>query len=485
MSTIRLTVAQALVRFLARAVQRAGRGARSGSSPAASASSVTATSPGSARPCWRQEPAATPAGYCPTIWRATSRPWCTRRSATPGCATGARRWRAPPRSARRDQHGHRGGAGHRSTGCRCCCCLATSSPPGWPARCCRNSRTRGRTTCRSTTRSGRCRASSTASGGRSSCRRPCSARDARADRPGRDRGGDAGPPAGRAGARPSTGRRSCSRTRVWHCARPVPDRKRSSRALDVIRGAPPAADHRRRRGAVLGGHGRAAAAWPQRPASRSPRPRPARARCRGITRRRVGAIGCDRVRAGQRPGRRGRRRHRDRHPVQRLHHRVADRVRQPGGAVREPERRRVRRRQAGRPSVVADARRGLEALAAGLDGWPVEPDYTAQLPAPGGGMGHGVDAGLSPGASAAARADRGHRGGQRGRRRHADVVVCGGREPARRPAQAVARARDPKQLPRRVRLLLHGLRDRRLASASKMAAPDRRSVRRWSATART
>ena len=31
-----------------------------------------------------------------------------------------------------DQHAHRRRAGHRSTGCRCCCCPATSSPPGSP-----------------------------------------------------------------------------------------------------------------------------------------------------------------------------------------------------------------------------------------------------------------------------------------------------------------------------------------------------------------
>ena len=48
---MRLTVAQALVRFLGRPAHRARRRRAAASSPAASASSATATSPGSARRC--------------------------------------------------------------------------------------------------------------------------------------------------------------------------------------------------------------------------------------------------------------------------------------------------------------------------------------------------------------------------------------------------------------------------------------------------
>ncbi len=65
-----------------------------------------------------------------------------------------------------------------------------------------------------------------------------------------------------------------------------------------------------------------------------------------------------------------------------------------------------------------------------------------------------------------------------GRRRAGRGIAAG------RPAQAVARAR-PARLPRRVRVLVHGLRDRRRASGVRRAAPRTRRDRRWSATART
>ena len=80
---MRLTVAQALVRFLAaQEVERDGaRDARS--SPAASGSSGTATSPGSGRRC-----TSTPTS-CPTTRRATSRRWSTSRPATRASATGS------------------------------------------------------------------------------------------------------------------------------------------------------------------------------------------------------------------------------------------------------------------------------------------------------------------------------------------------------------------------------------------------------------
>ena len=89
-ATVRLTVGQAIVRFLGRPAHRARRRRSTGSSPAASASSATATSPGSARPCCR--PSSTSLGRCPTTRAATNRPWCTSRSATRArSATGCRR----------------------------------------------------------------------------------------------------------------------------------------------------------------------------------------------------------------------------------------------------------------------------------------------------------------------------------------------------------------------------------------------------------
>ena len=64
-----------------------------------------------------------------------------------------------------------------------------------------------------------------------------------------------------------------------------------------------------------------------------------------------------------------------------------------------------------------------------------------------------------------------------------DVVLCAAGLDARRPAQAVAGAR-PQGLPRRVRLLLHGLRGAGLPRAS--GSPTRPATcSRWSATAAT
>ena len=80
-----LTVAQALVRFLAAQHGRARRRARAASSPAASASSATATSPASAR-----RSSSTP-DFCATTWRATSRRWCTPPRPTQDAATGCAR----------------------------------------------------------------------------------------------------------------------------------------------------------------------------------------------------------------------------------------------------------------------------------------------------------------------------------------------------------------------------------------------------------
>ena len=146
----RVTVAQALVRFLA--AQHIERdGGASASSPAASASSATATSPASAR---RSSSTRT---CCPTTRRATSRRWCTSPPATRASATGSARSRARRRSARARRTWSPARRSRRSTACRCCCCPATRSPAARRIRCSSSSRRRTTARCRSTTASGRCR----------------------------------------------------------------------------------------------------------------------------------------------------------------------------------------------------------------------------------------------------------------------------------------------------------------------------------------
>ena len=79
--------------------------------------------------------------------------------------------------------------------------------------------------------------------------------------------------------------------RVWHIARPAAEPAAVERAVEVIRAA--------RRPLLIAGGGvhlrrgdrRAATGSPGPPASRSPTPRPARARCAGTTRSAVGGVG--------------------------------------------------------------------------------------------------------------------------------------------------------------------------------------------------
>ena len=115
-------------------------------------------------------------------------------------------------------------------------------------------------------------------------------------------------------------------------------------------------------------------------------------------------------------------------------------------------------KHAGLP-LVADARDGLEALRGALEGWSADADHTeraTKLAAEWDAtveraytLGHGPLPAQSEVLGVVNRVSRPAR-----RRR-----VRGGLD-ARRPAQAVAHAR-PEGLPRRVRLLVHGLRDRR------------------------
>ena len=72
--------------------------------------------------------------------------------------------------------------------------------------------------------------------------------------------------------------------RVWHVARPVPEPAALDRAVALIRSARRPARRRRRRRDLRGGHRTARVPSSRRPASRSGRPRQARDPCRGTTR---------------------------------------------------------------------------------------------------------------------------------------------------------------------------------------------------------
>nr|BFE71563.1 hypothetical protein GCM10020092_048640 [Actinoplanes digitatis] len=134
--------------------------------------------------------------------------------------------------------------------------------------------------------------------------------------------------------------------RVWHVARPVPEPVAVARAAEVIRSA--------RRPLIIAGGGVIY--------SRATAELDALARATGIpvadTQAEQGraALGSPELgrrgrldrHAGRQPaGPGGGRGHRRRHPLQRLHHRLADGLREPGGPLRQRQHRLLRRRQAG------------------------------------------------------------------------------------------------------------------------------------------
>ena len=197
---------------------------------------------------------------------------------------------ARPRSARARPTWSPARRSRPSTGCRCCCCPATSSPRAAATRCCSSSRSPGRRTSRSTTASGRCRATGTASTGPSSSYRRALQAMRVLTRPGRDRRGHAGAAAGRPGEAYDFPDEFFAQ-RVWHIPRAAPDARASRRRRELIRAA-------RRPLIVAGGGviyseatGALRALLPSRPASRSARRRRARARCPTTIRSRLGAVG--------------------------------------------------------------------------------------------------------------------------------------------------------------------------------------------------
>ena len=295
--------------------------------------------------------------------------------------------------------------------------------------------------------------------------------DARADRPGRDRRRHAALPQDVQTRRTTYPARS--ETRVWR----VPHGRRNARrcAARLSRaGGEAAADRRRRRRDLHARRPRRSRTFAERPASRSARRRPARARCRSDHPSSLGAIGA----TGRRPPT-GCAREAD--LVIGVGTRLSDFTTASNPAFQHPDVRFVelnvaalRRRQAERPGrSQADARLALEELQdvagrpprgrgvvaargrASHAAWDGEVDrlVTAQhepLPSQAEVIGAVNDAAGDTG-----------------------VVVCAAGSHARRPAQALASARS-EGLPPRVRLLVHGLRDRRRAWASSWPRPSAR-----------
>ena len=182
---------------------------------------------------------------------------------------------------RLDQHDDRGGAGHHQPDPGAAPPQRLLRQPGAPSPVLQQFEDRAARTSASTTRSSRLPllgphhppggAAGVAAG-----------RDAGAHRPGRDRRGDLRAARRTCRPRPTTGPRNCSTERVWHIPRPSPSLG-LSRAVRSTRGRARAdPDRGRRRASTPRRPKRCPFAEP--PASRSPRPRRARARCPGTTR---------------------------------------------------------------------------------------------------------------------------------------------------------------------------------------------------------
>ena len=346
----------------------------------------------------------------------------------------------------------------RSTGCRSCCCRATSSRRARRARCCRSSRTRRPTTCRSTTASSRCRASGTA------INRPEQLASAllaamRVLTDPVETGAVTLALPQDVQAEAYDWPEALFERRVWRVRRPLPEPDVLAEAAALLRGAQPAADRGRRRHDLRRGHGRAARArrGDRHPGGRDAgrqglaalRPPAARRRHRrhrhdgGQRARRARPTSCS---ASARAGATSRRRRGRRSPTPACASSTSTSRRSTPSSTpacrswptraRAGGARRGARRLAGRRRTSERAPRARRRVGRDRRARPTR-------------LGHGplpaqseVIGAVNRVAEPARR--RGLRGGQH----------------ARRPAQAVAHAR-PEGLPRRVRLLVHGLRDRR------------------------
>ena len=277
--------------------------------------------------------------------------------------------------------------------------------------------------------------------------------------------------------------------RVWRIRRPVPEREVVDRAVELIRQAARPlvvcgggviyadADGRARpvRDPVRDPRGREPGRQ-GRPAVEPPDERRAHRRGRGLA--------ANRLATGRRP------RDRDRHPARRLRHRLEDRVPGPRRRVHRDQRRRHGRRQAAGPADGRGRPRGPRRAECRPRGRRLGRHDARPT-------GSGSPRRRPPGtrrsiAIARARAARATPTGSSPSPRSSassttpwaarDGDLRGG-QPAGRPSEAVA-ARGPEGLPPRVRLLVHGLRDR-----GRARRPARRSATAtswsWSGTART
>ena len=454
LSTVRLTVGQAIVRFLAPSTWSA-TASGTGSSPASGGSSATATSRALGRR-WRSSATST-AAVLPAAERAGPGPHRdgVRQAQQPAPGVRLHLVHRP----RRDQHDHRRRDARPSTACRSSCCPRTTSRTAPPDPVLQQLEHPVRATSAPTTPSDRSPATSTASPARSSCCSPARGVP-RPHRPGRDRRRDDRLPEDVQAEACDWPERSSSQ-RVWRIRRPQPGaagHRTTSSALRVAE-----------RPLIVAGGGAIYAARPTSstrsptrfgiPVGREPggQGRPALEPC---AERRA-----DRgARAAWPPTGSPRCRPRDRRrdPPRRLRDRLADRVPGPGRAVHRHQRRPVRRPKPRAIPLVADAREALTALAAALDaaGWTgTTPGYRDRVGDPRRQLGRTVDGRPSARrqATPTISASPSHRHRQRRGRRPRDRDLRGGL-PARRPAQAVA-PRGPRRLPPRVRLLVHGLRD--------------------------
>ena len=201
--------------------------------------------------------------------------------------------------------------------------------------------------------------------------------DAGADRPGRDRGGDPGPAAGRAGGGVRLARRAVPRAGLAHSPDAAGPGVRDARGRGDPVGA--ATAHRgRRRGHLLRGHARAEVVRRCASASRSARPRPARAPCASMTPLCAGAIGTTGTTAANELAARA-------DVVIGIGTRWSDFTTASRSLFAEPGVRFVNinvasfdaAKQSG-VAVVADARAALDALALALAGWTTEPAHRAR-----------------------------------------------------------------------------------------------------------
>ncbi|MEJ7664576.1 MAG: hypothetical protein WKG07_36190 [Hymenobacter sp.] len=304
---------------------------------------------------------------------------------------------------------------------------------------------------------------------------------ARADRPGRDRRASRSPCPRTCRPRRATGRRRSSRSASWR-VRASPSRRRQPAARRSSCSAAP-----RRPLLVAGGGVLYSGATEALRTFAEPTGIPVAETQAGKGAlpfdhpRALGAIGATGTPGANELAAEADLVRRDRHPLVRLHHRVAHGLRAPRRPLRQRQRRRasdghklaglpLRRRRPG------DARRadggargprrrpGLDGARRGRTTGPGTPRSSVCVTA-----GHGP---LPSQAEVIGTVNAGRRGPQRGRQR--------GRQHAGRPAQALAHARAGR-LPPGVRLLVHGLRGRRRASASSSPTRAARSSS-WSAT---